>query len=336
MTKKKITMTDIAKQLNISTVTVSKALSNKEGVSDALRQEILETATAMGYTPPALIQENNSPLTYNIGVILAKKYLNTSNSFYWHIYQKLVTEFAKHNYSVILEVIGNSDEANCTCPNILENNKVDGVILLGQLKNDYIRSLSRYNPSLIFLDFYNYQLDIDSVISDNMHGAYQLTQHLIDQGHKKIGFIGNIYATSSILDRYLGYYRCLIENNLPSSPNWIINDRELDGTYLDFELPLDCPTAFVCNCDEIAFNFITALTQMGLRVPDNISVVGFDNYIYSNICSPSLTTISVDVNTMAKECVAAILNKIASPSYKLGRKIVNCNLILGESVKKIT
>lgn len=335
MPKKKVTMTDIAKQLNISTVTVSKALSNKEGVSDTLRQEILETAFRMGYTTPSLLQESRTNLTYNMGIILAKRYLNTSNSFYWHMYQKLITKFSKHNYSVILEVIGKTDEAQCICPNILEHNKVDGVILLGQLHNHYIHNLTTYNLPLVFLDFYNYQFDIDSIISDNMHGGFQLTQHLIDQGHTKIGFVGNIHATSSILDRYLGYYRCLIENNLVTSPEWIINDREADGTYIPFKLPDNCPTAFVCNCDEIAFNFITYLRQIGLRIPEDISVVGFDNYFYSNICTPPLTTISVDVNTMAETCVATMLHKISSPDVKLGRKIINCNLTSGESVKKL-
>ncbi|MGL4737115.1 MAG: LacI family DNA-binding transcriptional regulator [Cellulosilyticaceae bacterium] len=335
MGKKKITMADIANQLSISIVSVSKALSNKEGVSDSLRQEILETAVKMGYTTPSLLQEKITPSTFNIGVMIAKRFLNTSNSFYLHVYQKLVTQFGKYNYSVILEVIDAPSESAGIPPNILENNKVDAVIILGQMSEPYLSAIKALEPCLLFLDFYNYHFDVDAIVTDNMFGAYTLTQHLIDLGHKKIGFVGNIHSTSSILDRYLGYYRCIIENNLSYNPNWLINDRDESGAYIPFEFPDDCPTAFICNCDEIAANFINTLRDLGLHIPNDISVTGFDNHISSNLFYPPLTTIEVDTHLMAKEAVSVILKKIATPTYRGDRKMLPCKFILGQSTKKL-
>lgn len=329
-------MADIANELSISIVSVSKALSNKEGVSDSLRQEILETAAKMGYILPSLHQERFTPSTFNIGVIIAQRFLNTSNSFYLHVYQKLVTQFGKFNYSVILEVIDATSEAACISPNILENSKVDAVIILGQMSESYLSTIKLLEPCILFLDFYNYHFDVDAIVTDNIYGSYTLTQHLVDMGHKKIGFVGNIHSTSSILDRYLGYYRCIIENNLTYDPSWIINDRDEAGTYIPFEFPENCPTAFICNCDEIAANFINTLRELGLHTPNDISVTGFDNHISSNLFYPLLTTIEVDTQTMVKEAVSTLLKKITIPTYRINRKLIPCKLILGQSTKPLS
>ena len=95
------------------------------------------------------------------------------------------------------------------------------------------------------------------------------------------------------------------------------------------------PTAFVCNCDETAFRVITALKSKGLRVPEDISVVGFDNFIVSDVCDPPITTVEVNMKAMAEETVETMIRKLENKKYKSGRKIILGKLILKESVKKL-
>lgn len=107
-------------------------------------------------------------------------------------------------------------------PNVILDNKVDGIIVLGQMKSKYLENIKNTEVPLVFLDFYKEMMDVDSIISDSFYGAFTITNHLISKGHRDIGFIGNIYATNSILDRYLGYQKALLINKIPLRDQWLI------------------------------------------------------------------------------------------------------------------
>lgn len=332
--KKSVTMSDIGKALNVSTVTVSKALSNKEGVSQSVREQIIEMAQQMGYVYTGSSKEDGKEKYYNIGILVPNHFMNeTGNSFYWKVYQNITSSLKKHNSFGILELLDRNYKNHL--PKIISGNKVDGIILLGQMDNEYIDVLYETGIPMILLDFYNQDAKYDSIINDSFYSAYMLTNHLINMGHKKIGFIGDIYATSSILDRYLGYCKSLIEHKIALRDEYTICDRDEDGLYIEFKLPEDMPTAFVCNCDEVAYVFINRLKEMGLNVPEDISIVGFDNYMLSNFISPALTTVSINDEEMAEVAVTSILNKITGDKKALGRRIVTSNIIYRDSVKDI-
>jgi LacI family transcriptional regulator len=152
-------------------------------------------------------------------------------------------------------------------------------------------------------------------------------------GHKKIGFFGNFNATSSINDRFLGYLKCLIENGLEYHREWTLDDRDDRGIlYTKINFPSEMPTAFVCNCDETAFRVIAALKSKGVRVPEDVSVVGYDNYTVSSISVPAITTMEVDIRKMAEVSVELMVKKLANPSYSEGRRIISGKLIIKNSV----
>jgi len=327
-------MKDIANELNVSTVTVSKALANKDGVSDELREKIKKKAEDMGYRYNTLAKGMKEGLSYNIGVIISEKYFS-DNAFYHKLYQCLVIEFAKMNYSCILEIVSLSSERNLDMPNILINNKVDGFIILGQLSNDYIDSISKVEVPYLFLDFYNNNYIDDSIVSDSVYGTYILTNYLIEQGHKNIAFVGEIMATSSILDRYLGYYKSLIENGITFKKEWIIKDRDENGTLMDVELPSNMPDAFVCNCDEVAYLLIKQLKREGYKVPEDVSVVGFDDYIFATLSNPQITTFCISMDTMGEMAADAIVRKINDEDYKIGRKVISGDIVIRDSVKTL-
>ncbi len=336
MIKKAVTMSDIAAELNVSTVTVSKALGDKDGVSEELRIKIKQKANEMGYRFNYSSKSNKDGLTYNIGIVVAKHFIHDASAFYWVVYRYIVELLQKQSYYGILEVISENDEMNGFMPNSIIDKKVDGVIVLGQFNEKYVESLLSLTIPTVFLDFYSGKNNVETVLSDNFFGAYTLTQYLISKGHREIGFVGTINSTSSIQDRYLGYYKALLENNIPLNNDYQVDDRGKEGTVFDtFRLPQNMPTAFVCNCDETAYVFMNQLKAEGYNIPDDISIVGYDNHIYSTIAAPRMTTIDVNSYRMSMEAVEIVIKKIRDNNYNCGRILVTGKLIERDSVKDI-
>jgi LacI family transcriptional regulator len=334
---KKVRLSDIAEKLNVSTVTVSKAIADKEGVSDELRDRIKELAAEMGYRQKssrfANLRGENS--TGNIGILIPSRFFERSTSFYWNMYNALSRELLVNGYYAIMEQLDDKDEFDLIMPHMVMDKKVDGVILLGQLSNDYAHYFTKHYSSFLFLDFYIGDESTDSVTTDNFYSEYLMTEYLISQGHKNIRYVGNFGATTSISDRFMGFMKAMLENGLPVSFNEIIPDRTPKGIYDPIKLPAKMPTAFVCNCDETAAKLIGVLKSKGFRVPDDVSVVGFDNYVASGSVNPPLTTVEVDPNATARAAVELLIKKITGQQYNHGHTVIGGKIILRDSVRRI-
>ncbi|MGN0637176.1 MAG: LacI family DNA-binding transcriptional regulator [Huintestinicola sp.] len=333
MPKKQVTLADIANACGTSSVTVSKALSGKDGVSEELRERIRDAARTMGYIPR---MGRQSELIGNIGVIIPDKFLTSIGTFYWMLFNTIVQRLKQENLSCIQENIGSDEETNLSVPNILANDRISGLISLGQLSPEYVEMLRKHTDNIVLLDYHLPEADIDSVISDGFGGGYKLTSHLIQCGHKDIGFIGNRLATSSIFDRYMGFVRAMLEHGLTVREEWILDDRRRDNNNFGIiEYPSSMPTAFVCNCDEIAYKVVKDLKNLGYSVPEDISVAGYDNYVFSQMSEPPITTIDVDTHKMADKAVQLLIERICG--IRSGHEIITISgeLILKGSVKNI-
>ncbi len=332
--KKTIYMRDIAKELGISIVTVSKALADKGGVSAELQKKILQVAKDMGYTPKPQ-KADGGGVTKNICILVPDRFINQNKSYYWQLHQLISSNLLKRGYCGILEMLQTEDEDSLVMPTLIREKKADGIIILGQVHREYQSVITEITQPKLFLDFYEHRTDIDCVVADNYYLSYLLCSYLIDNGHREIGFVGSIGATSSIQDRYLGYSKTLLEYGIPIESQCIINDRDEDGAFIPLQLPEKMPTAFICNCDEIAFNLVKTLNANGYSVPDDVSVVGFDNFIYSDICEPKITTVAFDAEAMAHVAVDIIIKKINQSSYKAGRRLITGELVIKDSVMRI-
>lgn len=330
-----IKMRDIADKLGVSIVTVSKALNDKEGVSDELKLKIKSVAAELGYRVNAAARSMKEGYSRNVGVIIAERFTGPNQSFYLHFYQQISRVLEQQGYYGILSILSAEDEEELNLPRIYNEKKVDGIIVLGQIGKAYIELLKSVDTPYVFLDFYTDQGTADSIISDSFYGVHEMTNYLIARGHRKIAFVGNIYSTSSIQDRFLGYYKSLLEHNIAINEDYIIHDRDDNGVYIDIGLPQDMPTAFVCNCDQVAYNLINKLQKSGYKVPDDCSVVGFDNDIYASISEPKLTTIEVDVDEMSRAAVKLVIEKVNNDHYKYGRVLVKGRIIHRDSVKSL-
>lgn len=335
---KSVTMKNIADVLGVSTVTVSKALADKEGVGEELRQAIKAKADEMGYSYAASKQKSSrEKQKFNIGVIVASNYVDVASySFYLSLYHNIILSLAKTGYSGIMEIITDEMRQENVLPTVVIEQKVDGVIVLGQMSAVYVEKIMNTGMPVVLLDFYDAAIDTDSVVTDNVYGTYMLTDYCISMGHRKIAFVGSIGATSSILDRYLGYFRALCINRIEPRRDYLIEDRGSNLLNYDkIKLPEDMPTAFVCNCDEIAYHLMGQLNQMGYKVPEDISVVGFDNYTFADYANPKLTTVAVNMEAMAEEAVTMLIRQIVTKEPSNLRKVISGTLIIRDSVKDI-
>ncbi|MFC7679161.1 substrate-binding domain-containing protein [Paenibacillus sp. GCM10028914] len=333
--KSNITMKDIANKVGVSSVTVSKALNDKEGVSDNLKLKIKKVAVEMGYRMNSAAKSIKDGLSYNIGVLIPQRFTGMNDSFYLRVYQQIAIHLDHYGYFGILTLLSAEDEEKLSFPRVYSESKVDGIIVLGQVSKEYIETIKNMDLPKIFLDFYDEHAEIDSIITDNFYGAYEITNYLIRHGHRDIAYVGNIYATSSIQDRFLGYYKSLLEHGLTFEERLLLNDRDERGAFIDIQLPDKMPTAFVCNCDQVAFNLYEQLSSLGYQVPTDCSVVGFDNDVYATLTSPPLTTVEVDIDQMARTAVKSIMEKISNPNRRNGRVLVQGKIIYRESVQQL-
>lgn len=332
---KNISMNEIAKIFNVSKVTVSKALNDKPGVSDKLKEEIKEKAAELGYRMNTAAKSLKTNKSYNVGVLIAERYIGELETYYFGVYGKLTTKFSNLGYSTIMETLSYDNEINLKLPQMYLELKVDAIIVLGQLDANYLKLFEDFSIPIVYFDFYASNSIIDSVVVDNFYSGLEITQYLIDRGHREIGFIGNLYSTSSIQDRFLGYYRCLLENKLAINYDYIVSDRDDAGNFIDLALPSKLPTAFVCNCDQVAYRLIKELQQKNVRVPEDISVVSFDNTIYSTVSEPQITTLDNNVDEMVNVVTKIILKKIENPTRKYDRILVKAFVVERNSVKEI-
>ena len=202
---KGVRMADIAEKLGISIVSVSKALAGKDGVSEEMRAKILSTAEELGYRSPAAkataTQQTGGQI---IGVLVADHFFN-ENTFYSNLYRAILQHSAPQGISVAMEIVFPQAEHSCTMPTFLVNRKVDGLIFMGEIDRRYMSTAAQSGLPFLLLDFYDDAIAADCVLSDNVSGAYQLTETILRTGRREIAFVGSVNATSSIMDRYLGY-----------------------------------------------------------------------------------------------------------------------------------
>lgn len=330
--KNKVSMQDIADSVGVSKVTVSKVLRGKSDVSETVSNQVMDAVERLGYCYDKK-NENKKSRISKINVLTAEHFFGGNDCFYVKLYRYLSEELEKLNIDTMLSILDSRSEADITIPEKLRNREMDGVIVMGQVSRDYLRTLAAFSIPMVFLDFYYDDFDVTSINTDNFFGTYELTNRLIQYGHRRIGFVGNLDYTSSIQDRFLGYCKSLIEHRFPFRRDWILDDREPDGGYLDIRLPQDMPTAFVCNCDEVAMLLINQLTGKGWQVPKDVSVAGFDDSVHSIKSVPKITTVHVNLYEMAHLAVNAVIRDIGNNKHK-SRILSKTKIIFRESVQK--
>ncbi len=330
---KVVTLKDIAEEMGVSVVTVSNSLSGKKGVSPATARAILEKAEEMGMDLSRY--EQKLPENKTIGIYADKRYISIGFSFYWKIYQQLAHVASKKKCFTLLEISEETEKGETPLPKILTERGVDGLIILGVIpEKEMKRILEVCTVPLVLLDFYNYQYDAYSILSNNYAGGYRACEYLIDQGHREIGFVGTLGISQNVDERFMGYRKALAEHHIPYRKEYYIQDRKPITEEIILTLPEKLPTAFVACSDYAAEYLGAAIVKRGLSIPDDVSVVGYDNYLYQRPYSNHLTTYNVDMERMAKAAIRTLLKHTDRKEKKRGVKYIDSEMIIRGSVRK--
>lgn len=331
--KKEISMQRIADELGISKVTVSKALNKKDGVSQELKMKIFRLAEAYGYTLPDYGKRKSK----KVAVIMSDRFASSSDvgRFYMRMYDKIVCELRKFSCTTIMITLDDASTVK-ELETVEEQGMFDGIILLGILGNQVQEKIKSISLPKVYVDIYDREHKSDSVISENIYSMYEITRYVVKNGHRNIGFVGTVGVTTSISDRYLGYVRALLESGYPIKQEWMLADRNEDGEAVKLQLPEHMPTAFICNCDETAYRLTKVLKESGYQIPDDISVVGFDDDIYAELCEPKLTTVAVNADEIGRMAVKRIMKRMDNPNRKGGEVFrIPGKAVFRKSVKAI-
>ena len=332
--RKEVRLADIAKQLGVSVVTVSNALAGQKGVSEELRTKIKQVAAEMGYQVRGTAVSSKKIL--NVGVIIGEKYLGPYPSYYWKVYQELSLIAGLHNCVILFEVLRHEREAALELPLFAVEQQIQGLIVIGEIGRPYLEFLHEQPDfPMVLVDFMMQGMGCPSVMADNYYGMYKMVNYLIEQGHKDIAYVGTLLASNSITDRYFGYRKALMERGLEMNPDWVLQDRTMEGQIGNIQLPDRMPTAFACNCDLTASVLVNLLESRGYRIPEDISIVGFDNYLYEGLCDTSITSYEVDIKEMVRCAIKIVVSLAECGKAPADMRMVSGCVVEKESVRRI-
>ena len=310
----KVTMQDIADRLGISKVSVSKAFSGKGSISAGLRLSIFNAAREMGYerTPPDSADR--------FAFIVPDHFFLETDAFYSDMYGYFSRECQKNGCLATLVIVSRADREHMRLPVSFQMEAFSGMAVAGEMPDAYLKLLEKPDCPMVLLDFDSRAVSASAVLTENYHWGCLVTQHLADLGHRRIGFVGQPGATRSITDRYFGYRSALLLNKLPYREEWLlVNNDTLTGLYRsDIPLPREMPTAFVCHCDMAAHYLLATLNQQGLRCPEDVSIVSFDNTRLAETCRPALTSVAIDTKAFARLALELLTD---SKNRGTGRRI---------------
>ena len=331
---KKAVMQDIARELGISIVSVSNAMNGRKGVGSTLHDAIIQKAQEVGYSLPAKKKEEGKR-TFIVGVICSRQYISEGSSFYWEMYQHVASHVAKRGALTMLEIFEDKEKIS-VMPSLLERDDVDGIIVIGRMYDEIVKMIiEKKEGKVILLDFSRPWYSCDAVLSANYSGMYRSVSYLADRGHTRIGFVGSIRTSRNVMERYYGYCRCMMERGLPICEEYLLEDRDPDTEEGRVLLSEKLPTAFACASDYTAGLLLEALSVRGLQVPEDISVTGYDDYLYGNAFARVLTTYHVDMEKMAFEAVRLLFKRMNGLRTEMGIHYVDNCIVERKSVKRL-
>ncbi|GHU06115.1 LacI family transcriptional regulator [Spirochaetia bacterium] len=341
---KKITMNDIAKHLGISINAVSLALNDRKGVSEDTRKKVLEAAQTMGY-PDKKTRYAKTFRSHHLCVLMQDIY-SGGPGFYGEILHSLVKEARNYYYDILLQ---HFNDANMIIPDCISSHRVVGIIVLGKIADHNIRALMSF--PLVIIDHAPRTMNFNCIRTDNISGGFMAASYLIDKGFSKIGFFGDPSYTISVRERYYGflealYHKAIVDFNqtdayvkryslLDKVEPLIMNMDALSISKI-LQKKKALPEAYFCSNDQAAVTMIHALGQMNIKVPDDISVIGFDNGVLAEKVIPRLTTINVNRELMGKKAVERMQRLIEGEGGEAEHTVLEVALVERASAGKIT
>ncbi len=335
------TIKDVAKKAGVSVATVSLVVHKNKRISEETKRKVNRAIKELNYHPSRSARGLVTKHSSNVGFILTSDHFVRTEPFYTQIF--LGTEFEAHNHDfyVLLTTVERNYKSGNELPRFVLERNVDAIILAGKVPMDLIDDLNKYSVPLVFVDYYPLKGDYPTVLIDNTKGGMLATEHLIKNGHSNIGFIGGDMKHPSINDRFLGYKSALENaginfNKKSVSINWKEPNRS-SGYQAAKSISMkakNLTAIFACN-DAMAIGALHFFKDKGLHIPDDISIIGFDDVEADMLIDPPMTTVRVPKIEMGLEAMRLTVNAIKEGAKSIKKILIPVQLIERASVKKI-
>jgi LacI family transcriptional regulator len=332
--KNMITVKDIAKALNLHHTTISRALRNNPDIKPETKDLILKKAKSMGYLPNNIASSLRSKTTKTLGIIVP-----TVHHF---IFSEIISELTSLAYNAGYSIfICQSDEKKALEDrniSMLLNKRIDGVFVSLSLETKSLEHFSKFESMEIPIIFFDRVGEINSgmtVTTDNFKGAFIATEFLLQKGYKAIAHLAGPLDTPIFRQRFEGYKAALEKNKVLFRPEFVIEGKvDVKSGKQGAELLLKLkhlPDSILTVTDTVAFGAIKKIKQSGLKIPDDIAVIGFDNDPSGELIEPELTTIAQPIEQIAKECFNMFLASLKHSGKKVNSKVLAPSLIIRKS-----
>jgi LacI family transcriptional regulator len=336
MARKRVSIIDIAKELNLSPSTVSRALRDESRIAPKTREAVRSLADKLGYRPNPQARSLLNHRTYTVGLVVP----DFIHPFFSTVLTGVESVLTEAGFQLMICTSHGSSDKERKAVNLLSDARVDGLLVSFARETtdfEHFERLRQEGIPVVFFDRLAEDLDASYVINDDFHGAALAVEHLIQLGRRRIGHVKGPEHISTTFNRYVGYRETLRRHQLPVSPEWVFQadddkgKRILDTDHLKEMLP-ELDGLFVFN-DYIAYEIIRLIRECGLRIPEDIALVGFGNDPFGIYAYPTLTTIDQPAYEMGEASARMLLDHIYSDPAHFQPKscILATQLIVRES-----
>lgn len=340
MNVKSVSMQNIANALGISKNAVSLALNGKPGVSAALREKVLAEASRLDYFRTSAVRTRNNNL-----LLMIDDGRDNDSEFFFPIISAAIRHAKIRGYNILVSGVHSSAQEHPAIPRIYYDIKAEGVLFTGNIRKPFIQMFLDAGIPCALMVQHIYGLATDTVVSANEDGGYVLTRLLLELGHRRIGYLADISLFDSFSRRLVGYRKALQEAGIAAGPYECAfsatgekPSEKTIGPQMDRIMGFaDQPTAWVCGNDHTAMALINEFRRRGIRVPEDVSVVGFDAIPSAAIFNPNLTTYDAKIDQIARHAVDLLITHINKAAEGWVPVIVSVmgELVHGESVHPI-
>jgi DNA-binding LacI/PurR family transcriptional regulator len=342
--KKQATLSDIAATVGVTPMTVSRVINRNGYVSDETRQKVLQAVKEMNYRSNGLARNLKRQRTDTIGLVLG----DISNPYSTELARAVKQACSVRGYNVFVCISEHNAKEDIAAFESLANHSVDGIIVASRANNagnEHLRGIVENNVPVVVIGRDFQHESVDYISADNLNGGFQATQHLIDLGHERIGFIGATLSSKNDLKRLQGYLSALEQHDIPVDERLITGRKEAvtdvpgysteeigyEGMKRLLSIP-NRPTAVFARNDFTAIGAMTAIKEARLKIPEDIAIVGFDDIPLAIHVSPSLSTVRQPLRRQGQIAAELLLRRIENEETPAREEhILDCELIVRES-----
>ncbi|MDO4322825.1 MAG: LacI family DNA-binding transcriptional regulator [Lachnospiraceae bacterium] len=337
--KQRATIRDVAAAAGVSVATVSYVLNGKKKVSEQTRNVVLDVIKELEYVPDLNAKSLSVKDTKLIGVVVPQtepgSTLMFRNNFYGEILGSIEYHARQYGYHVLISATDVTEDYL----NLIRERNLDGVIIIGTYQSEFFEQLRQLDLPVVMVDSYCEYNWFHEVRIDDQKGIYQATKYVLDAGHREVGLVcGLLHEDGVMQKRFRGYQQALAEYGIPFRQEYVFEGNvdydsgvEIAGRIVRTQKDL---TAVVATADMFAIGLMKGFYEAGIRVPEDISVMGFDDLDISAYMTPGLTTVRQEISLKGEHAVNLLVQNMADAGMKKATEILPVRIVERESVKR--